>query len=46
MSVEQLIDDYENHPSVELIKDMNETTQRFDFSHILFTHFLVLRSNL
>ena len=34
MSVEQLIDHYENHPSVKLIKDKNEITQSFDFSNV------------
>ena len=34
MSVEQVIDHYQNHPSVKLIKDKNKTTQMFDFSHV------------
>ena len=34
MSAEQVIDHYENHPSVKLIKDKFESTQSFDFSHV------------
>ena len=34
MSAEQVIDHYENHPSVKLITDKFETSQSFDFSHV------------
>ena len=34
MSVEQLIDHYENHPSVKLIKDKSGINQSFDFSQV------------